>query len=196
MLGIDSGGTSSLSGSRTSEVYRFVLTDPARIKPLKGDGHTRDLPIRTSRVTYRPPDRAAAPFDVFLSLINCTYYKDRLAHAITARLPDTDAATGVVTGEHDMWALNAENDSDYNRQMTSEHKVLVRKEAGRQVEMWMPVSSGAANHYWDCEYMQFAVADMARVDLMQPPRPAPPRPQPTDERPATVQRRPFRRSYG
>ncbi|MBL8880728.1 MAG: phage terminase large subunit family protein [Phycisphaerales bacterium] len=199
MLGIDSGGTSSLSGSRTAEVYKFALSDPARIKPLKGDGHTRDLPIRTSRVTYRPPDQSAAPFDVFLSLVNCTYYKDRLAHAITAKMAAADPATAVVTGEHDMWSLNSENDSDYNRQMTSEHKVLVRKEGGRQVQMWMPVSSGAANHYWDCEYMQFAVADMARVDLMQPPRPEstqrqpPPHPWPQRQLPA---RPPIRRHYG
>ncbi|MGE0481617.1 MAG: terminase gpA endonuclease subunit [Phycisphaerae bacterium] len=66
----------------------------------------------------------------------------------------------------EQWSLNDANDADYNRQMTSEHKVLVRKAGGRQVEAWAPISVGAANHYWDCEVAQFALADMLRVDLL------------------------------
>ena len=34
----------------------------------------------------------------------------------------------------------------------------------------MPVSAGAANHYFDCEVLQFAMADMQRVDLLPEPK--------------------------
>ena len=166
MLGIDSGGTTSLAGSRTHEVYRFALTSPARIRALKGEGRPRDVPIQTRQVTYRPPDRRSSPFPVFLTLLDSNHFKDRLACAIEAEIPEIDRRTGEVVGSVEQWALNAANDPDYNRQMASEHKVLARRPGGRQAEVWMPISAGAANHYWDCEYMQFALADMLRVDLL------------------------------
>lgn len=52
--------------------------------------------------------------------------------------------------------------------MASEHKVLMRKPGGRQAEVWMPVTQGAPNHYFDVETLQFAMADMMRVDLLFP----------------------------
>lgn len=66
----------------------------------------------------------------------------------------------------------------------------------------MPISASAADHYWDCEVMQFALADMNRVDLLQPERPEPP-PKPRepsrferDGRPwLLTNRQPFRRHY-
>ncbi len=202
ILGIDSGGgTPSPTGNRTHEVYRFALTDPARIKALKGDSRPRDLPLHTRRVTYQPPDRRDAPFPVFLTLLDTTHYKDRLAHAIGATIAVVDPRTGEVLGDAEQWALNGTNDSDYNRQMTAEHKVLVRKGGGRQVEEWQPISAGAANHYWDCEYMQFAMADMLRLDTIRATRPPPAEEQaavPTMDRGplSAVHRRPFRREYG
>jgi phage terminase large subunit GpA-like protein len=161
LLGIDSGGGASLSGSRTHEVYRFAVSDTARIRAMKGESHTRDVPIRTKRITYRPQPGRGDRLPVFLTLLDTGHFKDRLAHAISARLAD----------DVPQWELNTDNDADYNRQMSSEQKVLIRKAGGRQVERWVPISSGAANHYWDCEAMQFALADMARVDLLQAPAP-------------------------
>ncbi|MGE0481264.1 MAG: terminase gpA endonuclease subunit [Phycisphaerae bacterium] len=176
LLGIDSGGTNSLAGSRTHEVYRFALLDPARIRALKGESRPSDVPIRTRRITYRPPGVQIVPYPVFLTLIDTQHYKDRLASAIAARLPHHRPAPAttessppnatVETVPVEQWSLNDANDADYNRQMTSEHKVLVRKAGGRQVEAWTPISAGAANHYWDCEVAQFALADMLRADLL------------------------------
>jgi hypothetical protein len=102
-----------------------------------------------------------------------------------------------------MWALNSQNDPDYNRQMASEHKVLTRLSNNRQAEVWMPISSGAANHFWDCEVMQLALADMQRVDLFvhEKPHKQPELREPSryerDGRPWLLTNRgPIRRHYG
>lgn len=201
-LGIDSGGTASVTGSRTHEVYRFSLTDPSRIAAMKGASRAGDLPLVTRRVTYSPPDSRQAAFPIFLTLVDTNHYKDRLAHAIEASLPQSNSAGGTDGGEVEMWSLNDANDPDYNRQMASEHKVLQRT-GNRQTQVWMPIGSGAANHYWDCEVMQFALADMLRLDLLPPPAigaaaPAPQQPQRSQRAwPSDLRGRgPIRRNYG
>jgi phage terminase large subunit GpA-like protein len=198
LLGIDSGGT----GNRTHEVYRFALEDQSRIRAMKGQSHHSEVPVVTKAVTYRPPGFGSAPCPVFLTMMDTAHFKDRLAHAILATVPVANLSTGEICGEAEVWALNAQNDPDYNRQMASEHKVLTRLSNNRRAEVWMPVSSGAANHYWDCEVMQFALADMERLDLFVHERPAPP-PKPRepsrferDGRPFLLTNRPpIRRQY-
>ncbi|MFN0135437.1 MAG: terminase gpA endonuclease subunit [Phycisphaerae bacterium] len=191
-VAIDSGGTTSLSGSRTHEVYRFALTNPSRIHAMKGASQVMDAPIRTKRVTYRPPDANTAPYPVFLTIFDPNHYKDRLASAIQARVPAIDPHTGEVDGDIEQWSLNEQQDSDYNRQMASEHKVLIRKAGNRQTQAWVPISSSAANHYWDCEVMQFALADMVRVDLLPKPHPPVPVAPPPPREPSIFdQRRPM-----
>jgi len=144
---IDSGG------HRTDEVYHFALTSPDRILPCKGASYKQHTPVRVSRVTYRPPDGASS-VRVMLHLIDTGHFKDMLARLIA-----------TPEGEPGEWLLNAAADGEYCRQMSSEHKVAVRK--GRhQVYEWRPVSSGAANHYFDCETLQCAGAEMANVGLI------------------------------
>jgi len=65
----------------------------------------------------------------------------------------------------EMWELNGEVDDDYITQMTSEHKVLIKKGMVR-VAMWVAISGHAQNHYWDCENIATALADMLGVELL------------------------------
>jgi len=58
---------------------------------------------------------------------------------------------------------------DYCLQMASEHKIVDAKN-GRLV--WTTVTTGAANHWWDCEVLQCAGADMAGVPAMAEAPPA------------------------
>lgn len=83
---------------------------------------------------------------MFLTRIDTQHYKDRLTGAIGAKLSRVDRATRQALPDVPQWALNAANDADYNRQMTSEHKGLIRKADGRQAELWTPISGGVANH--------------------------------------------------
>lgn len=167
-LGIDT------QGHRTQEVYRFVLSDN-RVRGLRGEGKPMVTPVRVSRITYKDPRWKLQTAHVFLHRLDTDYYKNMLASLVMRKDEEVDYETGqVVAEDQDVWRLNSLNDPDYNAQMASEHRVLVRKGRARPVERWEPVTAGAANHYWDCEYYQIAMADIARVDLIGPPMP--PRP--------------------
>lgn len=159
MIGIDSGGGGDIDAdmSRTHQVYQFALTDPARIVATKGWGGARELdtPVRQSSVAYNPPGGKAAS-QVALYHLRTGYFKDVLA----ARIAGDEGA--------DPWEVHADIDQTYRRQMASEHKIILRR--GRaQVTRWVPVSAGAANHLWDCESMQGALAQIAHVDTPRPP---------------------------
>lgn len=147
-LGID-------TGFRTDEVYRFVLEDPIRRKPMKGDPRPLGLTPHAKRHTYRDPARRHDPKVAYLNFFDANTFKDWLAGQIAAQ----------VDGE-DVWELNAHDDADYNRQMAAEHKVVVREGRKRAAERWVKRSDGAQNHYFDCEVMQAALARIARVDLL------------------------------
>lgn len=162
MLAIDSGGgTADDVGSdlnRTDQVYQFALSDPARIFAVKGFGGHRELevPIRQTYVSYAPPG-GKAPAQVALYHLKTGYFKDVLAARIAAPATATDG-----------WELHSGIDADYVRQLTSEHKVILRKGRG-QVARWVPVTAGAANHLWDCEVYQQAAAMIAHVELLPAP---------------------------
>ena len=127
-------------GSRTSEVYDFAKQD-RRIVPCKG----------ASQKMQRPWSMSPQPNGLTLRIIDTDYYKDVLHRFIN----DPDEARWTPH--------NAVND-DYAQQLVSEHKIFDRK---RHKEIWIPVTSGRANHLWDCEVMQAAAADMANVGVSQ-----------------------------
>lgn len=147
VLLIDSGGnaTDASDTTRTQEVYQFAGRDPGRIWPTKG--WHRPIP-RLWAMTQRPNG-------VVLRKVDSGAYKDMLNRLI--RDPDETK-----------WTLHSEVDDDYCRQLASEHKVLDRK---KRTMSWQPKTSGAANHYLDCEMQQCAAADMTNVALMKPPEP-------------------------
>lgn len=148
---------------RTQEVYQFCLTDPVRIKALRGETKI-NRPISVTRVTYRDPQlpESTGLRDLWLNNLNVEHYKDRLFAMVTA------ATKGTA-----IWELNAENDEDYNQQLASEHKILIREGRKAPVERWQLVTAGARNHYLDAEVYQLAMADIARVDLISGERTAP-----------------------
>lgn len=201
------GGSTSLRvdklgidcGFRRDDVFRVVLSNPAQIVALRGETEHRPgtMPIRIRRGTYRAPGDATADQPVWVHRIDTDYYKDQLASAIAQTIADVNPQTGEVLGQVPLWSLNAENDPDYNRQLASERKVLVRK-GKAQAWKWEKVTAGAANHYLDCENYQRAMADIVRLETFPPPQFRPPTP--VSHRPPaprqTVQRNKFRRNYG
>ncbi len=158
LLAIDSGGGTEIENSdqnRTDQVYQFALSDPARIYAIKGFGGRRQLevPIRQSYISHSTPGDTA-PSRVALYHLNTGYFKDVLAARIAAEAKALDA-----------WELHSKVDDDYVRQMTSEHKVILRK--GRSQEArWVLVTPGAANHLFDAEVYNLAAAQIAHVELL------------------------------
>lgn len=154
MLLIDSGGGDvGDDQSRTDQVYQFALTDPGRILASKGASRDMETPWRQSFVDYTAPGEERKQ-RVALYLLNSGYFKDILA----ARMQQPPNAA-------DAWELHAQISQEYQRQMTSEHKVILRK-GRRQVARWVKVSAGAQNHLWDCEVAQMALAQIAHVELL------------------------------
>lgn len=137
-------------GNRTDEVYQFAMRDP-RIVPTKG----ASFPMR------RPWSVTKLPNGVLLRMVDVGHYKDMLSRLLN----DPDDSK---------WLPENDVDEDYCLQMASEHKIIDRKTSKM---MWVPVTSGTPNHWWDCEVLQCAAADMGNLGVMaQPasqPTPAP-----------------------
>jgi phage terminase large subunit GpA-like protein len=157
MAGIDSGGTKvDVDRSRTDEVYQFCLTDPIRLKPLKGASKPSDQPIRLRKVIYSPANKARNPYEVWLFLIDPGYYQDLLAHYSTLTIPLVDEKTGELLGDEDFWQLNDVDDGEYNAHLANMHKV--RLDARGFEERWVPKTEGARVDLRDCEVYQLAMA--------------------------------------
>ncbi len=121
-------------GNRTNEIYQFAQSDPERIAPTKGAGGTVKRPYTLSKI---------GDSGIYLRVLDVDYYKNLL--------------TRLITGDENRWMPHSQVDDDYCSQMASEHKVLDPKTRNFK---WALVASGAPNHYWDCEVIQAAAADM------------------------------------
>ncbi len=171
ILCIDSGGGgANRDSSRTEEVYRFALTEPARIKPLKGYGGA-GLPLRpvsTNQHQYRPHG-GKDPLDVTLSIVDTGYFKDLIA----ARIQHEDPS---------VWETMRTIGRDYVMQLSSERRTLIERRVrpdgeAREVWRWVPRATGAANHYWDAEVYAAVGAYMLEADREEPTWPGTAAPQ-------------------
>jgi len=151
------------SAYRSDEAYTFAITDP-RVYAMRGVGRAQANLVAPRSETYRPPGEGRSPYDVYYNLMDTGRLKDWLAAAIGARIHIPGDGGELIEAEQ--WELNAENDPVYNRQMAAEHKIIQRRGNAQPVERWIPKRNGAPNHYWDCEYMQRAVARILQVELL------------------------------
>jgi phage terminase large subunit GpA-like protein len=143
VLLIDSGG------SRTNEVYQFALKD-GRIQPLRGASRAMRGVWSMSRVS---------DVGVTLRVLDTHFFKDMLARLVKEKLDDNDPDSP------DKWLTSSACGDDYCHQMASEHKIF---DAKKRREVWVPVSQGADNHFWDCEVYQCAGAYMNNVAQIPP----------------------------
>lgn len=144
---VDSGG------SRTEEIYQLAAQNPAQIRPCKGASNPMRQPYQLTRI---------GTTGVYLTLIDTGHYKDML-HRLVSIDPDVTR-----------WQVCRDVNDDYIAQMASEHKVLDPK---TRKLVWTPTTSHAANHFWDCEVLQCAAADMANfAQIVEQPQQAQPRP--------------------
>jgi phage terminase large subunit GpA-like protein len=128
-------------GSRTDEVYEFAAKDPERIIPTKGSSLALKAPWHTFKV---------GSVGILARMIDPGFYKDVLSRLIN----DPDPLR---------WMPHAAVLEDYCLQMASEHKIFDAKNSRL---IWTTVTTSAANHWWDCEVLQCAGADMAGIPAM------------------------------
>jgi phage terminase large subunit GpA-like protein len=131
------------SGYRKDEVTEFARRDPARVQLAKG------LSTYFGAIAELKVEKASG---VTVWNINTMQSKDTLDRLIG----DPDA---------DKWQVYPDVGDEFCAQMTSEHKVL--NPQTKRAE-WKEKSSGAANHYWDCEAMACAVASAMGAGIAKP----------------------------
>ena len=143
------------SGDQTDQVYDFCYVHNPLTVPVKGS--STPIPARY-RVSAIQREGSAARG---MNLIICdgSYYKTM----IYAKINAVDGSWQVFDGV----------DQEYCEQITNEHKVFERKN-GVGSWVWRPKTSGAPNHYLDCEVYAACAADLlgAFALLEDPPEPA------------------------
>lgn len=127
---------------RSAEVLEFQKRDAARI--LRSVGlSSYNAPLATLAV-----EQGGLP----ILRINTLLSKDRLDQM----LRDGDATR---------WLPHCQVDDDYAAQLSSEHRVWDQK---ARREVWKTKTGGRANHYWDCEANQCALAAHRHLDIPAP----------------------------
>lgn len=128
------------SGDRTAEVYEFCRAHPGCI-PLKGAEGVS--PISWSLLD-RMPDGKPIPGGLRLLRVATGHWRG----ALFSRL-------GISPGDPGYWALPADADLDYAKQIVAYVLVDRQDRRGRLHREWKQVRR--ADHYLDCEIYQFAL---------------------------------------
>ena len=137
------------SGYDTDKVYAFCQDYPDIARPTKGHD-VRATPLSSTKIERDWLGRAGG---LMLWHLDTTYFKDKLA-----RQMNTDQ------GLPGCWNVHAFPDEEYLRQVTAEHKVLVRAARTRPaVARWVKRPGAGGNHWFDCEVLNAAAAEMLGV---------------------------------
>lgn len=140
------------SGDQTDEVYDFCASRFDWAVPCKGSSNKMYSHYKISKVN-KAGSRAQG---MQLVIIDTGKYKDMIAERM--QRPN---GTGS-------WMVYKGCDLEYARQVTSEHRVRIKK-GGQTEERWMPKRSHADNHYLDSEVYAMAAADICGVRGMHEP---------------------------
>lgn len=142
------------SGDETEAVYDFCASNMEWAIPVKGSSVALQTPY-TQAVIDKTNSRA---YGMRRVNVNTQYYKDMIAGRLNR--PNGSGA----------WMVHADCDREYAQQVTAEQKVKVRKN-GREVDVWQPKTTHAANHYLDAEVYAACAADLRDVRYLQEPSP-------------------------
>lgn len=154
------------SGNDTDAVYDFCYINQPLFAPVKGSSNP--IPQRFRKSTIEKKDHIAQGME--LIICDGAYYKNMIFSRINSK-------------KHQDWLVFDGCDEEYARQISSEHKVS-EKIGDKTVSKWKTKSSGADNHYLDCEVYAACAADvMGAFDLLV-----------RDDQPADTSEKPRRES--
>lgn len=128
-------------GHRTAEVYEKLRRIP-QVKPTKGEQRMA-MPYSVSKLETFPGTNKPIIGGLSLYRINSTHFKDKLHSKLDVSPADPGA-----------FHLHSEVSDDYARQMVSEF----RNDKG----IWECINN-RSNHYWDCETLAMAAADVLGI---------------------------------
>lgn len=137
------------SGFDTDAVYDFCANNSDWALPAKGSSRSMDAHFHLSKINKTD----SKAYGMNLAVVDGGKYKDMIA----ARMKKENGRGS--------WMVYAGCDMEYAKQVTSEHKVQVKK-GDRLVQTWELKASHTDNHYLDCEVYALAAADILGVRSM------------------------------
>lgn len=138
------------TGYRTDEVYKFCR-QVENVRPVKGANKELPSPFYPTTIDR---DRRGRLLAVGLQLwyVDTKFFKDRINRMRKASPP--------------LWHIPTNVSQDYMKQVSSEHKVILRNSRGIRREVWTLRPGQKQNHYWDGEVYAAAAAEMLGVSRM------------------------------
>lgn len=129
------------SGYNPDDTYDFCTRNSEWAVAIKGSSTEILAKFRLTKIDREEKGM----FGISLYLVYGAYYKDFIANRIASK-----------NREYGGWYVYEGCDQEYAEQITAEHKVTIKRN-GRDIDVWQPKTSGADNHYLDCEvYAAFA----------------------------------------
>jgi phage terminase large subunit GpA-like protein len=151
------------SGYEPDDVYKFCRKHFERARPTKGKDTLGGIPYKLSTID-RTIDGEVIREGIKLWLLDTTYFKDKLTRSIQS----------MKYGKQYFHTFKDVGD-EYCKQMSNEHKIIIRDRRKQHAhEAWVKKTTGSPNHFWDCEVLAFAAANMLHVSVL--PENAPPAP--------------------
>lgn len=135
------------SGFQPDDTYEFCITNSEWAMPCKGSSNPMQTHYRISQIN-KPGTKIDG---IRLVLTDGGKYKDTIA----ARMRRENG--------NGSWMVYQDCDEDYAEQVTSEHKISIRKGNGKTVQSWVKKKSHGDNHFLDCEVYAMAAADILGV---------------------------------
>ena len=140
-------------GHRTSEVYDLTRLNRRRHLPYQGAPGVLTSPWKISQIEFYPASKGKnIPIPGGLKLVRgyVGYYKDIL-----------DTKLQINPGTPGALNLHSETPAEYAAHMCVEY-------IDEKTQRWVNPEK-KANHYWDCEYMNFLAADILRLKTRTQP---------------------------
>lgn len=137
------------SGFDTDAVYDFCASNSDWALPVKGSSRIMTEHYHLTKINK--PDSKA--YGMNLVVVDGGKYKDMIA----ARMKKENGRGS--------WMVYDGCDLEYAKQVTSEHKVQIKK-GNQLVQTWELKASHTANHLLDCEVYALAAADILQVRSM------------------------------
>jgi len=137
------------SGFDSDAVYDFCASNSDWAIPSKGSSRVMTEHFHLSKINKTD----SKAYGMTLCVLDGGKYKDMIA----ARMKKENGRGA--------WMVYKGCDMEFAKQVTSEHKVQVKK-GDRIVQMWELKASHTDNHYLDCSVYAFAAADVLGVRSM------------------------------
>lgn len=143
---------------RQSEVYNFCRKWRNQARATMGYESLHGVRWRGKRIDRKPRTGEVIKGGLIRFDIDTNFFKDRLSRFISSDY-----------GDENQWLVYEGIEDDYVKQMCAEHKVQERNRQNRTTKIvWKKKTWSRPNHFWDCEVLNCAAADMLKVQLLRP----------------------------